>query len=963
MGTGRIRVLRAIPGSTSLGSILSEFSRKPNGIVTAFSDQLLPLCRRVLGDNAPVDVLSFSELVRNFLVLCGEESSPLVQSGHKRAAIAYACQKAEFDSPFYRCASFPGFHEAVDRTLEELHDWGIHAREMRELAMSCSQRLSEKLRGLADIDESVERVVEELGRQMLTKQIEACIDSILEMEEEFSRILVFTGSDESPSRIEWLRWAAAQGIEITVVVERHATDAPIFQGADKIVQLLGAKTEQGGPVNQLLRNLFTDQVAGDEPISVSVVSAADPLAEVEWALRDCLCRPDSTQCAIYVRDIESYAPLIESAAKRFGVPIQMARRAPLLTNSFARLTLSALLFCASNDVRTLASVYRSSYVHLSGLSINELEEELRVCYAAKREQWATLEAWVGEHCETHEWLQALLEWRSKSNTISIKLTEWYRLLQEFNRDQRFPWAQLENKGGAIDERDRRSRNQMERLLANHISVDSVTDESSLSINEFVQLCNRLWSTGDVSIPSSDHGIHVTSDGSSLGSTDVLHVLGMLEGVFPRRRSEDPVLTDSERHEINSARVGKPGLSDSHTRAKAERDEFYRVCAASREHIAFSYPLADEERDSIPAFYLSEVVRAAGTENVTRHDYPRPFLAPKIEDCTLAADVILRQSMEAPKDRPLPVTLITDAARRSILPLPGEAFHPSVLRDVLKCPFMNVAKYRLGLRAKRRTERWNSLRKIPLSVQLLAKHDLDDAERILIGALEAELDHLYARVPEWELQLLRSGGQRLVKGWIDRERGSRDIWKKDAGTLRTNVAFGTHGVKKEMPKNVTLEGMIPGISRLGNYNVAHIYGSAPLAPKKIQDPEKLYFGLYYLAMHEPGRGGAIELESMGGKRTLMLLGRNATDSYAANVAEGLQIMDLSTEDDVTKFRIEFYQSVKQLLAEASERIASGRIDPTPGEHCERCEFGEICRRSLGFGELESALGLEDSEDDV
>ena len=964
MAIGRIRVLRAIPGSTGIGSILRKFSKKPDGLVTAFSDSLLPMCRSVLGEDASQEVVSFPDLVKNFLVLCGEDVAPLAQSGHKQAAIAHAASLVEPGSPFHLCARFSGLHEALGRTLDELHLWGIDAEAMRELASRCNPRLASKLTDLAMIDQEVTDVLGRLGRQQHTHQIRACLESTLELEGDLSRILVFVGSDECPIRIQWLQWAAGQGIDVTVVLDRHATDAPIFLGAENMIRQLGADAELIGPMNQLLRNLFAQDFETDEKVKVSKVSAADSLAEVEWAIRGCIAKDRMDRSGIYVRDLESYAPLIESVAKRLDVPIRMARRAALLTNSFARLTLAALKFCASNDVRTLSPVLRSSYLRLSGKSQNELEAELRVCYSQKNAQWPTLEAWAAEHAETHEWLIALLEWRRKADDSGLRLPEWYALLQEFNRDQRLPWARLENKGGAMDERDRRSLNQMERLLANHISVDSVTSESKMPLSGFAGLCEKIWIDGDVSIPTGDQGVRVSSDPTAFGDIDVLHVLGMLEGVFPRRSSEDPILTDSERHEISAFRDGMPALGDSHSKAHAERDEFYRVCAAGQRELVFSYPLADDQRDNIPAFYLTEVERAVGGENqIYKHDYPRQVLAPELDACLSEADRKLRVAMDGPRELPLALEILTEGARSAIRPVEGAGFRPNVLRDALQCPFQYLVRHVLSVRVKRQSERWGSLRKLPQVAQLMAKKDMVEAERALQVALEAELDRLYSDVPDWEMQLLRAGGERLIRDWLVRETRSREEWKKEEGSVKTNVSFGSHGVKDLMPTGVRLEGAIAGISRLEGYNVAHLYGSAVGNPKELTDVEKLYFGLHLLAIHEPGREGAIEVESMTGKRTLMVLGRGGSQPLASSVADGLQVVDLAVSDDLNSSKKSFYSDVKKALASAVQRILEGRVDATKGEHCDWCDYGELCRRSRGFGEDDSPFGIDQEFDDV
>jgi len=965
MASGGIRVLRAIPGSFSLDTILRDFSRNTDGIVTSLNDGQLPVIRLALGDDSPIEVASFAEVVRSYLVMCGEEVFPLVQSGHKVAAIAHACSLVDEESPFNRSKVFAGTHEAIAQTLDELHLWGFAAEVLQEVAPLASSNLAAKLSDLARIDLTVNDVLDRLGRQQHSYQIRTCLGATLELEEEMSRLLVFAGADDSPIRIEWLKWLADQGVEVTIVLDRHATDAAIFSGANRVLERLGTTVRSLGPMNQVLRNLFSLDFEEDaDKVQVKITSASDPLAEVEWALRGCLASGNLERTGIYVRNLESYAALIESAAHRLNVPIRMARRAPLLTNSFARLTLSALEFCASNDVRTLTSILKSSYLRLPGLERNELESRLHECYRQRFNQWQELERWTVEHSERFEWLLALLEWRRKAIDGSKGLAEWYGMLQELNRDQRLPWARLENKGGAMDERDRRALNQLERLLANHASVDAVTVASQMDLVRFVSHCRKKWEEGDVSIPTGEGGVRIVSDPTAFGDLDNLHVLGMLEGVFPRRRSEDPILSDFEREELSNLCPTLVPLLDSHAKAKAERDEFYRVCAAGTKSIVFSYPQADDQRDNIPAFYLTEIARAAGEDHVQRHDYPRMALAPSAQECVALADVKLRCAMEGPREMPLVIELTSEASRDAIRCSPNDEFRPDELRDVLRCPFQYLTRHRLHLQVKRRTERWGSLRKLPQVAQLLDKDNLDVAERALQLALEAELDRLYADVPDWEMQLLKTGGERLIGDWLKRESISREKWTKEPGSIKTNVSFGTHGVAKQMPKGVTLAGSIPGISRLDRYNVAHLYGSAISKPEEMTDTDALYYGLHLLAIHAPGREGAIEIDTMSGKRTLLVLGRNGSHGLASSVQDGLQVIDLVLKDDVVDGKRDFFKRVKEAMAEAMERIFQVRVEPIKGDHCDWCDYGELCRRSREYGEDDSPLGIEsevDSED--
>jgi hypothetical protein len=951
-----LRVLSAVPGSTSFGPIIRDFCRRGEGVVTAFAESALPICKRFVEEDDAVEVLAFGEVVSRFLRMCGEDARPLAQSGQMEAAVARACLELPADSPFTRTARFPGLHKALVRTIKELHEWGIDREEMRELASIASPRLAAKLNSLADLDHAVDEVMLALGRQSHSAQMRACFDSLPERDGSFDRLLVLVGSEECPLRLRWLQWAVEKGTDVTVVLERHAADAPIFAGARRTAAALGAAPQPIGEGNRLLKNLFAPDLSDGAPVDVSIVSASDPLAEAEWALRGCLEEERPDQAGIYVRNLETYAPLIESAAKRLGIPVRIARRAPLLTNSFARLTLTALEFCASNDVRTLGPILQSSYLGLGGEGQAQLVSGLRECHSMRQLQWEALRTWADVHEEDFPWVGALLDWRQKASG-ALPLREWKTLLCELiGVDERFPWStRIMGRDRIMAERDRRARHQLERLLANYVTVEGIDNDRSMNLAEVARLCRRLWKDADVSIPSADYGVTVADDPYALADVETLRVMGMLEGVFPRRRSEEPVLTDYDREEISGLRPGQPALLDSHDKAEAERDAFYRVCAAARKRLVFSYPLADDARDNIPAFYLTEVERAAAG-HVARKDFPRTLFAPAMDACATDHDRLLRQALEAPRELPNSVELISQAAKEAMRPPEGHRFRPGELRDALQCPFQYALRHRLHLRVRRRGTRWQSLRKLPQAAGLLGQSTRPQAEHALIEALNAELDKLYSDVPDWEMQLLRSGGRRLIREWLRREFRAREVWPKEPESVKANAAFGGEGLRDAMPGGILLEGVVPAISRHQRYSVAHLYGSGARDPKNLSEVEKLYYGLYFLALHETGREGALEIESMRGKRELVVLTR-AGGPVNGHVQDGLSVVDLATADDPALSKKIFFDDVKRALRRAVERIYDSRIDAMKGDHCDWCDYGELCRRSRAFGEEDSPFGAD------
>lgn len=967
MSCTNIRLISVLPGTSGFREVVRRFATK-DGLVTSISDTALPMCREALDESSGVEVVPFGEVVSRVLRLCGEDARPLSTSGQSKAAIALACKSISQESPFAKTARHAGLHEAIQKTIRELHDWEIDRFEMDRIAKVCSPRLAAKLRSLASINESTEDVAFALGRQSSSLQVRLCLESVPELDGATDRILVYAGSEESPLKFAWLKWFAEHGGEVFVVIERSSTAVYLFPGANRIAEQLGPPNIIPGNPTLLAANLFAEQPTNTgSPITVAISSAADSLAEVEWALRKTLASERPDQFGIYVRNLDTYAPLIAASAERLKVPVRMARRMPLLTNAFARLTLLAIEFCASSDIRVLGRIVQSSYLHLTGDEQASLLSALREAHATKGQQWETLRNWVEEQEGRHAWLKALLDWRTASSD-PVPLREWRsRLLEILSADERFPWStKVVGVNALMSERDQRARNQMERLLANHVSVASLQDTTQYGLSQIVVICREIWKDADVSIPSGDFGVLVSDDPADVSEIEHLFVLGMLEGVFPRRRSEEPILTDEERSEISRHRPEFPRLQNSHDRAERERDAFYRICSAAKSSLALSYPLTDDSRDNIPAAYLSEVERAMGDSSrsspgkvVRRVNYLRTQYAPDIECCVTKADRDLRLALDMPREYPEAVQLTTELVKAILRPVENRRYEPQELRDVLQCPFKYTIRYRTDIRAKRRTERWNSLRKLPAAAGVLAKDTLDEAESALQLALETELDRLYSEVPEWEMQLLRAGGQRLIQDWLRREFRSRETWNKGRNGVRMNVPFGGEGLRGEMPGGVHLKGYVAGLSEHQNYRVAHMYSSS-IDPKNLKDSDLLFVGLHFLALFESGREVALEIESMTTKRELVVMSREG-GPLVGHVQDGLVVVDLSDQDEPTSFRKDFFIRVKAALKVAIQRIQASQIDPLRGDWCDFCDYGELCRRSKLFGEQDSPFGFDDTEE--
>ena len=465
---------------------------------------------------------------------------------------------------------------------------------------------------------------------------------------------------------------------------------------------------------------------------------------------------------------------------------------------------------------------------------------------------------------------------------------------------------------------------------------------------------------DVSLPTG-HGVPVLSDAESLEGYDRVWVLGLLEGQFPRRRREDPILHDMDREALAALGVR---LTNSMDRSRAERDAFYRVSASAASTLTLSYPETDEDRDNIPTFYLEEALLAGGT-NAEVVRFERSRLAPPIMECNNDADRNLRAALDfEPKRGPSDVTFETDVPIFAVgRPLGHE---PTVkdLRDVIRCPFQFFGRRLLGLHSGQMARRWAGLRQIPVRGKLASSNVPIEARRELLRELEEEITRILPEATDWEVSGFRVGGLRLVDEWIEREFEARRLWRE--GTVRHDVALQDIDPEGGF-RRFGVGGIAPAVTESAKYRVIHLYESRQpeVGDAGFKDPaDLLYFGLHLLASYRPeSRSMAIEVETQRDGRKFYFLPR--IGSITARPTEKLHIKDLSTSDHPGESIKLFSKEVKAIMEDAKARLRTLSVKPTPGNHCAWCDLGELCRRSAKFSEesdLFERRKLDDEEED-
>lgn len=952
----RPRLVGAHPSGPGLTACLKGLVREGD-FITAASDQRLKAVGELVPELEGVEFCSFVELTGRFLDMMGLPRGRVAVPAQQVVALASILPKISEESPFHHSRRHPGLHRLAAERLSDLRMWGLDAVGLHDLVPQAGEILAEKLRSLADLDVAMRHLFDGMGREFAADRITRCLEAEPTHAFPIKRIIAFGDRDENPLFEKWLMWAAKAGVEVHLVLDwRH--EEGMFLPSRRTAARMGATIEEHLPA-AWHDALFSAHVAHDAPIC-SIVSAADPLGECEWALRRCLdLRKDGVldhQIIIFARNAELYGPLLHAAAARYSVPIKANWSVPLLSSGFARIVLELLKVAVGTDVRAIGQLAKSSYFQCPAVFRGELRTQLA---AARRtpDEWGQMLEWAEARKAEFPWLWAFLDWRRQVSDESSPLSVWLERLREF--PPKLGIVEAAAKLHQTADRDHRAFGVLHASLSQVAMVAHAGDAREYTLTEFVRLADRTWEEATLAPSTQDRfGIHFASSTESLASGHTVIVLGLLEGSFPRRRAEDPLLTDSDIADLKSLTEGRCDLPNSFERAAQERDDFVRLMACAEKEIWLSTPQADESQDNIPAFYLEELSRALGGREV-RRTYSRTELAPEEENCTNIADLRLAQAFKAERVVPERPALSAEAARELVRPDFQTGVPVDELQDALACPFQAVFRHELKVRSARRRLLASFLRDVPRRAGLAATADAEAARDALWRETERAIEDAAPDLEAWEHRLLSLAAERWVDEWVAREFAARSLWPRAPGSLLTDVRLGDGGLKNEAGRpgetyrwtdraNSAWESM--------DYSAVSLWlGATPSGSFQEEDEDwardsRLKIGLWLMALFGSGTPrSAVEVDSVAGPRRLFFFGKEPLPRRRHG-------------DDVSVTRVgespAFFRPISEARLEAVKRLRQADAKPTPkDEWCRTCPYGELCRSSSEFGESVSLFEEE------
>lgn len=968
-----MRVIKVLPGPANIAPFVTAVQASET-VISAFRDEWLHAVREILPQDAVAAIKPFGKLVDEYLVRSGAPSSRQISEGYEVAAIAEACRNLSESSQFFACRKFPGAHKSIRSALRLLDGWNLDQNDLRVLAEMVSSDFSDKLLDLAFIKQESTDILRKLSMRSSAERKRLSMEFELPADSPAGAVLLIAGSEYEPLDVQWLKWLERQGVALTVLVDQPRR-GKVFSGAQQILNALGdPPAEATGVLNVVAANVFEEGPVEGLPIKLRTQRMPDSLGEAEWILRDALKKQDDglplSRIAVFSRNLADSHPLFLAAAQRLGIPLRATIRSTLLTNGYAKIALGLLESCASADVRTLRRHLDSSYFALSLQERGMIIEGLRSVHRHSELQWEALETWAAQlnsfldrEPEPVHWLQYLLDWRRLAMAEPRSLREWARHLESLLAIPILEPAL--NPDSMTVKRDMRALSAMNRAISERASIDLARGGRKLTLSQFVHLAEIAWSNETYHVPAGEDGLWlVGGSAESIPPVDLLYVTGMLEGTFPRRRKEDPILTDRDRQQIGLAREIE--FPNSHDDARAERDLFVRLCATPSVELVLSYAQTDDDRDNVEAFYLEEARRALGhgdrIEAISRMD-----LVPPSSQAVSEGDRRLAQALEGPKSEVPANDLITDAARDAVRLKSSDAISPREWRIGLECSFHAAAGRRLRVFPKRSFSLWNRLRELPAMSGLLTSNSREEATQRLESAIVELRESVASDADDHEFALLRAWKQKLISGLVEREFASRAIWPRSARSSGP-VLFGEVGTRDTLKLGefgeVRLKGLFGGISEVNGFLIGHVV--MPSINKSVRggdEDEELAInpeiGAYWSSLVSKGEPGrlqcGIEVESINdGKRVLFVAPNSQSDAFRGDVGQNLEVVRL-------RGRPSYGRAVKDTLTESYKEGATGLILPTPGPYCSTCSYGEICRSSSEFGETEDPFFAGDGND--
>lgn len=940
--TAPVAIYRGLPGYDSIRAMTERFAASRDSILTSSNNAALVHAREVLLRNdewrskfedSVIEIKALGELVRVFCEVTEAPVLPIASLEVQTALASIVAASLPTSSAFFDSRELPGFHEALASTLQELRRWRVKPEALSQLRPKAAE--------IGDFLRDFEDQLAAHRMTTLSHRIETVVSAAPAAPKAMKHVF-WVGETEWPSLyVDLVRWMAAAGVHLHILVETHPTDRSFYPQTEVLLsQMPQAQVHTLQQLSHPHSRVFGEQIL--EPTDVRIIKAPDASVECERAISEVF----DAQAVIYCRTVQEYAPHLHAAASRVGLRLSFERRQPLLENPFARFFLMAIRACAKNSIDLAASLALSSY---SRIPVKNRESVFAAVRQTLRndDPWSEMQAGIEG---LPLWYSELAKWRETSLERERTLTDWIGQLKQLT--SRMPWldASLENDSGTKGF-DASAQDSMIRSL--EVSKINSDPKRRMSLVDFAEHLDETWRKAECWV--RDHGdIKVVRSVSEIGDVERVIALGMVEGWFPKRRAEDPLLLDVDRKLL--------GLPDSYYRAEEDRREFHRL-ACSAKILVLTYPEVHDDGEQVESAFLEDI--GGNFEEIKlEHRFPNPLFA-RFDVDRLAGAAWYGVEIEDPainRQRELIERAVENsrmtrvenpaiAAKLRELPRPLSARH---LRSLARCGFQYMCLAKFGLSQRGSASAWDRLADVVRKTNLAECTSVDALKEKLRDTLKEYIVDLRGVVDEEDLVVLHVAGPKALDEFAEREIAARDIW----GTMpsRQNVRLHEAGFRTEIPGpngTVTLDERIDVLYRRGEDTMPMRLGYVSASTEEEQLLRDLALLFVLNPASGPQRMAALDSLETGTRKAIARKKEAKESDLRSATLKGLRA---STSRESAKPAVDWAAA---FVKEQIHRATRGDFAPTPGEHCDRCRFPALCRGAK-FSQLHATQATEELE---
>ncbi len=406
---------------------------------------------------------------------------------------------------------------------------------------------------------------------------------------------------------------------------------------------------------RLERNLFLSrakEATQDDPsqaprATIRLVQAATRRVEVAAVvaqIQRLVRRPDAPMryrdISVIVRDLDPYHDLLTAALTAAGIPHFIDRRRPIAHHALVELVRSAIDVARHVGIEPVSTFIKTGLVGLDDADAHLLENYMRAHGITDRSRWVQGD-WVyrrrpsrvaaddsvspSERADLarlnviRQRLVAALEpwWELADAPEPPAAEQWARglfdLLRRFDVPRQITaWADQADQAGRLDEAEEH-RQVWAHLVGLLDDLSGTFGDDAMSVSEFAEVVDTALtgSTLGLTPPTLDQVLVGSIERSRHPSIRAAWVLGFGEGQFPRRPSEDPILSDDHRRDL--AKVGVELAPTSRQHLFDEKLLAYIAMTRPSERLWISWFAAEEDGKVCHPSPFVQAVRAVFPE--------------------------------------------------------------------------------------------------------------------------------------------------------------------------------------------------------------------------------------------------------------------------------------------------------------------------------------------------------------